>query len=133
MEKSITIDEDGFFHTGDFGELVNDKLIIFGRADEQIKILGEKVQLDKIYSKIKMKSDFDFTLVGTPDIRKGSKITMITNNYSAALNVVTDYNKNALSIESIEEIKEVDEIPRNEFGKINRRKLQLTLEKTKEA
>ena len=133
MEKNITIDEDGFFHTGDFGELVNDKLIIFGRADEQIKILGEKVQLDKIYSKIKMKSDFDFTLVGTPDKRKGSKITMITNNYTAALNVVTDYNKNALSIESIAEIKEVDEIPRNEFGKINRRKLQLTLEKTKDA
>ncbi|MEC7856295.1 MAG: hypothetical protein VYA96_00960, partial [Verrucomicrobiota bacterium] len=79
------------------------------------------------------KSDFDFTLVGTPDQRKGSKITMITNNYTAALSVVTDYNKNALSIESIAEIKEIDEIPRNEFGKINRRKLQLTLEKTKEA
>jgi len=61
------------------------------------------------------------------------KITMITNNYTAALSVVTDYNKNALSIESIAEIKEVDEIPRNEFGKINRRKLQLTLEKTKDA
>ena len=64
-----------------------------------------------------MKSDFDFTLVGTPDKRKGSKITMITNNYTAALNVVTDYNKNALSIESIAEIKEVDEIPQRVWKK----------------
>ena len=54
---------------------------------------------------------------------------MITNNYTAALNVVTDYNKNALSIESIAEIKEVDEIPRNEFGKNKPKKASINFGK----
>ena len=60
-------------------------------------------------------------------------IAMVTDDYYTGKNAINEYNKRSISIENISRIIEVDKIPRNELGKINLRKLQEILEKTKEA
>ena len=127
------INDDGWFQTGDYGIKENNRLITYGRSDNQIKVLGEKIQLDKIISIISSRYDFDFTIVGIPDQRNGMAIAMVTDDCSAGKRAVNEYNERSISIENISRIIEVDKIPRNELGKINLRKLQEILEKTKEA
>ena len=60
-------------------------------------------------------------------------IAMVTDDYSTGKSAVNEYNERSISIENISRIIEVDKIPRNELGKLNLRKLQEILEKTKEA
>ena len=60
-------------------------------------------------------------------------IAMVTDDYSTAKSAVNEYNEISISIENISRIIKVDKIPRNELGKLNLRKLQEILEKTKEA
>ena len=127
------INDDGWFQTGDYGIKENNRLITNGRSDTQIKVLGEKVQLDKIISAISDRYDFDFTIIGIPDERNGMKITMVTDDFSTGKTAVNEYNERSTSIENIKRIIEVDEIPRTELGKLNLKKLQEILEKTKEA
>ena len=60
-------------------------------------------------------------------------IAMVTDDYSTAKSAVNEYNEISISIENISRIIKLDKIPRNELGKLNLRKLQEILEKTKEA
>ena len=123
----------GWFNTGDYGNLRDNKLKIIGRGDQQIKIFGEKVNLKYLKSKIATLYGDAYTVVAYPDYRKGCKLLMVSDDNVNSTNTFNDYNSKAPPIEKVDELRIIKQIPRTELGKINESKLHLILEKMIEA
>ena len=123
----------GWFNTGDYGNLRDNKLKIIGRGDQQIKIFGEKVNLKYLKSKIATLYGDTYTVVAYPDYSKGCKLLMVSDDNVNSTNTFNDYNSKATPIEKVDELRVIKQIPRTELGKINESKLHLILEKMIEA
>jgi O-succinylbenzoic acid--CoA ligase len=121
--------DDGWFLTGDVGQINDDAIIITGRKDEQIKVLGEKINLKQLRSSISSLYGQSITLLSVPDSRKGNKIVMVAEKSSDHENVFNEYNSKATSIERADELLVIDNIPRTPLGKLALDELYDTLEK----
>ena len=121
--------DDGWFLTGDIGEINNSNIIINGRKDEQVKVLGEKINLKLLRSTFSSLYGKSITLISVPDLRKGNKIVMVAEISSDHERVFNEYNSKATSIERAGELFIIDSIPRTSLGKLALNKLYETLEK----
>ncbi len=121
--------DDGWFLTGDVGQINDDSIIIRGRKDEQIKVLGEKINLKQLRSSVSYLYGQSITLLPFPDSRKGYKIVMVAEKSSDHENVFNEYNSKARSIERADELFVIDNIPRTPLGKLALNELYDTLEK----
>jgi len=129
IELTSPISIDGWFNTGDYGNLRDKKLEIIGRGDQQIKIFGEKVNLKYLKSKISSLYGDAYTIVKYPDVRKGSKLLMISDDTVNSKNAFNDYNSKASGVEKLDELLIIKKIPRTDLGKIEESKLHFILEK----
>ena len=125
--------DDGWFSTGDIANISKNKLTITGRKDSQIKVLGEKINFDKLRSTLSPLYGQSITLMPVPDSRKGNKIIMVAEETSDHATAFNKYNTSVKSIERAEELIIIDNIPRTPLGKIHMKDLYDTLEKRRDA
>jgi o-succinylbenzoate---CoA ligase len=109
----------------------NKKFSILGRSDDQIKINGELVNLDRIRNLIPKNHSGHLEVIAIDDSRKGKRIVLVAEKIKIedlkllAVNMNTSLNK----FEKIELVKTVDHFPRTALYKIKRAELKMTIEK----
>ena len=115
---------DGWFDTGDLAELGSKGLIIKGRADRCVKVLGELVNTAEVENRIiKLAMERQIpaeglALVALTDERKGSRFVLCSANQIDGQALLNDYNSQAHPLERIEQVFLLDEIPRSPLGKV---------------
>lgn len=126
------------FKTNDLGLLDHNGLFVFGRADDNIKINGEFVNLNKVNQVFQKymcdeNMDFDYVLANLKNDRTGSELigVFLTSDYAyeqKIKKIQAVYNNHVLSHERFHKIKFVETIPKTDLGKINIKKLQEILQ-----
>ncbi len=111
------------FQTDDRGEIWGDHLFILGRADEMIKVSGERVdmsRLNQLFDEIKLTHALDAVLSPFPDERLGMIVGMrvVAKDEASVDGAVKQYNARVLPFERIRHVHYVDTIPRTALGKI---------------
>ena len=95
-------DKEGWFKTEDRGKQIDKYLEIYGRGNEQVKILGELVDVN-VLSNV-LKSFFEEgELVATPCKRKGYQIDLITTStdFIKIKKTIGQFNQKVLPFEKI--------------------------------
>jgi acyl-CoA synthetase (AMP-forming)/AMP-acid ligase II len=120
-------DEDGFFHTGDLFQIVNERLIAFFDRKKDIIIRGgfnissaEVEDILKKHPKI-----LDVAVVGYPDERLGERVcafVTLKSGESITLDEIKDFMKDSqvAIYKWPEKLVIVDQIPRNPVGKVQK-------------
>lgn len=105
-------------------------LILKGRSDDQVKVSGHLVSLEKLSRKLqkivnKISSKGEFCITAPSHKRKGTEIVLVTNffNFSEASNILEEFNKNIPSYEQIKTLYIIKKIPRTALLKINQSEL----------
>ncbi|MBX9702584.1 MAG: AMP-binding protein, partial [Silvanigrellaceae bacterium] len=121
-------DKEGFYCTGDIGEVKKEKLFIYSRQDSVVKIGGENVniaKLESIFNDIKFNNNMlsECVLLPYEDIRLQNIITVVfensfKENKTQIENLVETYNANVLPYEKIRHVFFIDSIPKTALGKI---------------
>ena len=139
------IDKDGWFHTGDLGEIKNGLLYVTGRKKEMIVLSNGKninpieieqwimANTDLIKEMAIMDYEDKLTAVIYPDFYKLHEegITNITETFKKG--VVDKYNKQAASYKKVLDVKIVqEELPKTKIGKIRRFMLKDVINKKEE-
>ena len=139
------IDKDGWFHTGDLGEIKNGLLYVTGRKKEMIVLSNGKninpieieqwimANTDLIKEMAVMDYEDKLTAVIYPDFYKLHEegITNITETFKKG--VIDKYNKQAASYKKVLDVKIVqEELPKTKIGKIRRFMLKDVINKKEE-
>ena len=122
-------DKQGWLRLDDEIILEKNFLTVTGRKEEEIKILGERVNLKKlsfILERLCQKELGEYRLVAIPDPRQGHYLSLITNdfNLSKAFALAKNFNKKALLFEKIQGLYFVPEIKKSGLFKIRQKILQ---------
>jgi len=119
--------------TSDIGAIKNEKLIVYGRNDENIKINGENVSLIRLQVILEKQIEMacltiDCAVISLPDARKGHKIAAVFNKKNNKLeNIIQAYNEQVFPFERINEIHFLESIPKTELGKLKRNSIALAV------
>lgn len=139
------IDKDGWFHTGDLGEIKNGFLYVTGRKKEMIVLSNGKninpieieqwimANTDLIKEMAVMDYEDKLTAVIYPDFYKLHEegITNILETFKKG--VIDKYNKQAASYKKVLDVKIVqEELPKTKIGKIRRFMLKDVINKKEE-
>ena len=110
---------DAWFRTEDKGQVQSNFLIITGRSDEQVKILGESVDLNSL-SKVLNSIFKEAYLLATPCERNGFQIDLITSSFDCpnVLKAKEQFNQKVLPYERIKNIYLVKNLQRGSLFKI---------------
>jgi acyl-CoA synthetase (AMP-forming)/AMP-acid ligase II len=125
-------DEDGFFRTGDLGELREDgHVVLTGRLKDVIIRKGENISAkeveDLLYQHPKVA---DAAVIGLPDAERGERCCAVIapkdpNHPIEFVEMVTFLREQQLSAHKIpEQLEIVPQLPRNPTGKILKHKLR---------
>jgi long-chain acyl-CoA synthetase len=138
------IDKDGWFHTGDLGEIRDDYLYIIGRKKEMIVLPnGKNINPQDIEDNIMKKTNLISELAVTehknhlvviiyPDFTVIEKEGIKNISEAIKWNVIDPYNIEAPNYRKILDIKIVqEELPKTRLGKLRRFKLKDLLEEKK--
>lgn len=127
-EKEVLIEDtksEGWYNTGDHGEMSGRELRLCGRGEDFIKIGGESVLFSKLEAcldevKTKMLFKGDCALVKVPDERLGSVIHLaVAESGLPATNDLREaFNANVLPFEKIREVHQLESIPRSALKKV---------------
>lgn len=116
---------DGWYHTGDHGEMSGRELRLCGREEDFIKIGGESVLFSKLEAcleevKTKMLFKGDCALVKIPDERLGFVIHLAVaeSDLLATTSLKEAFNAKVLPFEKIREVHRLDSIPRSALKKV---------------
>tara|TARA_B100001769_G_C22107830_1_gene598654 strand:+ start:1740 stop:3386 length:1647 start_codon:yes stop_codon:yes gene_type:complete len=126
-EKSFT--DDGFFKTGDIATVNSEGFIkIVDRKKDMIISSGYNVYPNEIEDYVSQHHDVrECGVIGKPDLNRGESIILyvVRSNYSLSENDIISFCKNGLTEYKIpKKVKFIEEIPKNNVGKILRRKLR---------
>jgi amino acid adenylation domain-containing protein len=116
------------YRTGDAGCFLPDGNILFkGRADEQVKIRGVRIELDEIRTNILNNDAVRDVVVaanndGNSDIQLAAYVVLKDNNYSLS-ELKNELAKNLPEIFIPQNFVKIDKIPLNANGKIDKRAL----------
>ena len=113
----------GWFLTSDLVQVDGRTIIPLGRADRQVKILGELVHLDEIQRRLQVVlaarglAD-EACVLAIPDARKGFELIMVLTKeaYCLRQNLIDDLQLRPFEVIRLAYL--VDEIPRSPLGKI---------------
>ena len=123
---------DGWLETNDVVEIDGDQIMVRGRADRCVKVLGELIHLSHVENQMirwASKSGISVGPVGLPvvavaDERKGSRLVLCVSHHHDYRELVEGYNRDCHPVERIDQVLEVDEIPLSDLGKVLYAKLQ---------
>jgi len=122
------LDKDGWFPTGDRVELAGRKLLVLGRSDSVIKILGEKVEMDSLQARIESIAGKEVAVIATPEGRKGHQLVLLAEEGADVSAIIFQYNMLSTGPERIVGFRRISKIPRGALGKLNRNALQKILD-----
>ncbi len=109
----------GWFDTGDIVQLRDGFLIPFGRADEQVKIAGEKVHLGQLRQLLAdISGEKGVSLEAVPDDRLGTQIHLIAERGINVESIIDAFNQKVPGYARIAQVRLVKALSRNEMGKI---------------
>lgn len=113
----------GWFSLEDFGVKQGDFLKILGRKEEQVKILGEQVNIKKLnefLAKITFHSSKDYHIVCTPQKRRGQELYLMTNNFNfkEVYHFVKKFNSRVLPYEKLEKVYFIPYFSKSTLSKI---------------
>ena len=116
---------EGWFDTGDLGEINGGNLRIKGRKENQIKILGELTDLTELSHKLEsLVYGFSLTerfiLIPVLDQRKGWDLQLVTTSFDEEniLKVVGEFNKNVAPFQKVKKVYSVSELPKTDIFKL---------------
>jgi len=120
-----------WFQTSDRVSLVNREIKLLGRADSQVKIFGELVDLEAIERELVQLSQGDFmanhfAVVAIPDERAGSLLVPVFESHVRRDNVksvLLSYEKKAFGFQRLQPAVFVEKLPRSVLGKLRRDEL----------
>lgn len=125
-------DRDGWFPTGDRAEVVDGRVSYLGRADAEVKVLGERVDLDALQAIVERLAGNAYAVVAIPDARKGKRLVLVGETECPSL--LAAFNAEVAGFERATELVRVESLPRGPLGKIRRAELtDQIVEKTKQA
>ena len=117
---------EGWFNTGDLGEIKGKNIKVKGRKENQIKILGELTDLTELSHKLEsVKSDFSltekFALIPISDQRKGWDLQIVTTSFDeeGILKVVGEFNKNVAPFQKVKTVYSVSKFPKTDIFKLS--------------
>jgi O-succinylbenzoic acid--CoA ligase len=114
---------DGWFVSEDRGAVDGDRLRVFGRSGEFVKIGGESVDLARLDAILDtLRRDVDAAIIAVDDDRLGSVIHLVTTSVESA-GLVSAFNARVLPFERIRAVRRVSTIPRSPLGKLLRARL----------
>ena len=121
------LDRNGFFKLPDRVLFKGKQLVFLGRKEEEIKILGERVDLKKLsffLEKLTQKLEKEFYLLAVPDRRRGKQLVLITNSFDflKIFLLVKKWNQKVLSFEKIQAIYSVSRIKKSHLSKFRQNK-----------
>jgi 4-coumarate--CoA ligase len=125
-----SIDDDGWFHTGDVGFIDNDGfLYIIDRVKELIKYRGLQVSPVELESLILLHPDIlDVAVIGKKDLEAGEipkAFVVLKKDKKISEIEIIQWVKDRISPhKQIEEVEFVEKIPKSASGKILRRILR---------
>jgi O-succinylbenzoic acid--CoA ligase len=126
---------DGWLATEDLAEMRNGKLRILGRRDDVVKVLGALVPVNQVEHKVREyftrhELAGDLTILAVKGGREENRLILMTNS-KHSLNklesAMIEFNSQVPGPERIKQLCWVDEIPRNELGKIKKAELSRAL------
>ena len=128
-ETKNAFTEDGFFKTGDIASIdKNGYIKIVDRKKDMIISSGFNVYPNEIEDYVATHPDIlECGVIGIPDINRGEsiKLFVVTSNVDLKKNDILSFCKEGLTVYKIPKIIEfIDELPKNNVGKILRRKLR---------
>lgn len=112
-----------WFVTKDLGELNDGGLLLTGRADALVKVLGELVDAVAVEHELAVP---EASVVALPDPRKGHRLIAVYEKAAISKRVesrVDAYNQRVAGFRRIDGIARVDAIPRSDLGKVRRLEL----------
>jgi O-succinylbenzoic acid--CoA ligase len=111
--------------TSDSGRLDGRELFLAGRADAQVKILGELVDPVAVEAELlALSSRTDFVVVAVTDSRAGNRLVLVhENDASGIAEVLAAYHSSCPGFRRISTCLPVDRIPRSPLGKPLRKEL----------
>lgn len=117
---------DGWFDTGDLGEVDGENLKIKGRKDHQIKILGELTDLTILSQKLEflvstLSLKEKFILIPVSDTRKEWDLQIVTTSFNERdiLKIVQKFNKDVASFQKIKKVYSVPKLPETDIFKLS--------------
>ena len=122
-------EEEGSFFLEDQLSLKKNSLKVESSAVDQIKILGEKVNLKSLRLELKkLKGGLPAFLLPLPDKRRAWSLVLVgeIKDFEELFSVMKQYNKQVLAYERIQALYFLDQALQNEFLKL---KSELVLEK----
>ena len=119
-------DAKGFFKLPDWVFFKEKELVFKGRKGEEIKILGERVNLNKLSSLLEKLSESlkeEVYLLAVPDKRKGKKLVLITTSFdfSQTFFLIKAFNKKVAGFEKIQAIYSVCRIKKSSLSKFRQK------------
>lgn len=129
--------QDGWFVSEDRGEVIDDHLTVFGRADSLIKIGGENVdiaRLESLLQSLRLREGISnaMTLVAIGDARLGHVIHAVIEGEQGdeiEKKIVMSFHNVVLPFERIRQVHWVKEIPRSPLSKILQKDLLKLIQK----
>jgi O-succinylbenzoic acid--CoA ligase len=111
--------------TSDSGRLESRELFLTGRADAQVKILGELVDPVAVEAELlALSSRRDFVVVPVPDVRAGNRLVLVHEGVADGLAEVLDaYHSSCPGFRRISACFPITRIPRSPLGKPMRKEL----------
>jgi len=116
-------DTDGWFATGDRIGLDSRKLVFEGRMDAEVKVLGERVDLDALQARLELLAGTGFAVLAVPDDRSGNRLLLIAEGGGGDA-VLAAFNDEVAGFERLTQILSVAKIPRSALGKVLRPALE---------
>ncbi|MFM8937708.1 MAG: AMP-binding protein, partial [Actinomycetota bacterium] len=116
--------KDGWFITSDLGEIVNGKLIVLGRSDDQIISGGEKISLSAIEQFLQYEFEtVEIIAFAKSDAEWGEKLCIATTE-NLSLDLLSSKLKSKFGGHAApKELHHVNEIPYLALGKPDRKRL----------
>jgi O-succinylbenzoic acid--CoA ligase len=130
---------DGWWRTDDVGSVQGDTLVVYGRADETVKIGGELVnlaaldaRLAEVRAAVAPRTDAALVRVGDPRLEWVVGLAVATSDADVAARIRDAYNAAVLPFERARVLRQVASIPRTPLGKVARAELEDVLGKDDE-
>lgn len=127
LVEARPVDAEGWFRTSDLGELSAAGLTVTGRADRQVKILGELVDVQALEDELRSHTadGTEVQIVPVPDDRRGWRLVPVLGRAGAeAADLVEALNERLDGFARLDPPRLLEQLPRTPLGKVDADRLR---------